>query len=411
MSQKHWIIFSDNNSSIDYALDLIFNTIESPYFLELKKKKGAIFSKAEIIKFIDEENRHGIKIVTRKTSQSLKSMSSGEQKKALLDYILKTKPDFIVLDNPFDNLDRKTRTELKERLKTISDEIYLIQIIGRESDALPFIKTSFRLKGNTLQPLKNIKNHQKTIYEAFDENIPKPLTKIRVHDDILIRLENISVSYLNKPILRSIHWTIKKGEFWELRGDNGSGKTTLLSMITGENPKGYGQELYLFGQKKGSGESVWEIKEKIGYFTPSMTESFKGIHSVENMVISGLNDSVGLYIKATEAQLNLAQRWLKLAGFWDKRHQWFNELSEGNKRLVMCIRAMIKHPPLLILDETTAGLDDTSAALFVSLVNIFAKESDTAIIFVSHRDEPGLLPQYIYELQITDTGSVGKMLK
>ena len=102
------------------------------------------------------------------------------------------------------------------------------------------------------------------------------------------------MKYLDKAILQNIHWSIKKGEFWELRGRNGSGKTTILSMITGENPKGYGQELYIFGNKKGSGESVWEIKKRIGYFTPFITDKFTGYRSVEHMIISGLKDSIGL---------------------------------------------------------------------------------------------------------------------
>ncbi|WKX74833.1 ABC transporter ATP-binding protein [Zobellia laminariae] len=159
-------------------------------------------------------------------------------------------------------------------------------------------------------------------------------------------------------------------------------------MITGENPKGYGQELYIFGRKKGTGESVWEIKKRIGYFTPSMTDKFTGYHSVSHMIISGFYDSVGLYINPTEAQLRLAKEWLTLIGLWDMKDALFHDLSMGQKRLIMCARAMIKHPPLLILDEPTAGLDDDSAALFVALVNKFATQSNTTVIFVSHRKEP-----------------------
>ena len=181
-------------------------------------------------------------------------------------------------------------------------------------------------------------------------------------------------------------------------------------MITGENPKGYGQELYIFGQKKGSGESVWDIKKNIGYFTPSMTDKFTGYHSVEFMIISGLTDSIGLYSRPTEAQLRIAKEWLLLLQMWPLKDTLYNNLTMGQKRLVMCARAMIKHPALLIFDEPTASLDDESALLFVALVNKFAKESESTIIFVSHRKEPGLTPDRIYELQLTDQGSLGTVV-
>jgi molybdate transport system ATP-binding protein len=129
------------------------------------------------------------------------------------------------------------------------------------------------------------------------------------------------------------------------------------------------------------------------------------------MMISGLNDSIGLYLKPTEVQLRLAQRWLKLIGLWGIKDRLFHDLSMGQKRLIMCARAMIKHPPLLVVDEPTAGLDDASADLFAALVNKFAQESATTIIFVSHRDEPGLEPDYIYELEMTEKGSQGMAMK
>lgn len=179
-------------------------------------------------------------------------------------------------------------------------------------------------------------------------------------------------------------------------------------MITGDNPKAYGQELFLFGRKKGSGESIWEIKKNIGYFTPAMVDRFRGYHSLENMLISGILDSIGLYVIPNEAQVRLAGQWLDLIGMGDSKDRYFHELNLGQQRLIMCVRAMIKHPLLLILDEPTAGLDDASASLIVELVNKMARESDCTVIFVSHRKEPGLDPQWVYELSMQEGGSTGR---
>ena len=413
MHNQHWAVFLDNSSNKNYLLDLLLkNQNDLPKKLEVfKGASGVVFSKLAIERYLDEEDRHGIKVLTADTEQELKTMSSGEQKKALLQYILSSNFEFVVLDNPFDNLDIETQAQLKRQLRFISEKMILVQLVSRKSDLLPFIGKFIRLEATALRFLEHKKEFKnQSAITSFDGRIPPPLHPMEFEEPVLIALKNVTVSYGDTIILRDIDWTIKKGDFWELRGKNGSGKTTILSMITGENPKGYGQELYIFGRKKGSGESVWDIKKMIGYFTPSMTDKFTGYHSVENMLISGLNDSIGLYIRPTEVQLRTAQQWLQLIGLWKMKNVHFNDLSMGQKRLIMCARAMIKHPPLLILDEPTASLDDSSAALFVELVNTFAKESQTTIIFVSHRREPGLRPDHIFQLDPSEKGSLGRII-
>ena len=141
-----------------------------------------------------------------------------------------------------------------------------------------------------------------------------------------------------------------------------------------------------------------------------MMELFKGQHTAEQMVISGLTDSIGLYQQATYAQINLASQWLKLIGVYDKRHKPFFSLSQIQKRMVLIARAMIKHPPLLILDEPSTGLDDYSASMLSVLINKMSNESSTAILYVSHRGEPDLKPTLTYQLTKSENGSVGKKL-
>lgn len=379
-------------------------------FASLKGKKATLFSRKELERYMEEELRHDQKIITSHTTQSLQTMSSGERKKALLAYILKKKPDYLVLDNPFDNLDAPSREELKDVLHKMAATVHLILLISRSADLLPFVNAFAYLNGESLEFYPDKEAYLSGTGReapAFDSPIPPPPVVLPYDAISLILLKNVSVSYYGKPILKDINWEVKRGEFWQLAGRNGSGKTTLLSMITGDNPKGYGQELYLFGHKKGSGESVWDIKRNLGYFTPAMMDRFRGYHSLENMLISGLTDSIGLYLRPTEAQLRIAREWLLLLGLWHLRDQYFHDLSAGMQRLVLCARAMVKHPLLLILDEPTAGLDDQSATLFVALVNKFARESNTAIIYVSHRDEPGLEPDAVLQLEMTPAGSLG----
>lgn len=406
----HWAVFIDNTSDKTSFIEEILSSTTPHVFKFLNGLKGALFSKLALIKLIDEESRHGDSGITGSTNQSLQSMSSGEQKRTLLKHLLESKPDYLLLDNPFDNLDKEFQIEFKERLKTIAKDVLIIQIISRKDDLLPFIANYAYLQDKDLQIIqqpKPLSSENQNI--PFKGKIPEPLKHTLFEGDTLIALKNVNVSYGGKPIIKNITWKIGQGEFWELSGKNGSGKTTILSMITGENPKGYGQELYLFGLKKGSGESVWDIKKNIGYFTPSMTDKFTGYHSVEHMIISGILDSVGLYVKPTGGQFRLAKEWLQLINMWHLKDAQFHDLTMGQKRLVMTTRAMVKHPLLLILDEPTVSLDDESAALLILLVNKIAHESSTTIIFVSHREEAGLRPQYRFRLKEGKDGSIGEI--
>ena len=377
----------------------------------LSQTKTGVFSTAEIEKYIEEEELHEIKHLTAHTTQSLQSMSSGERKKALLQYLLTSDYDCLLLVNPYDNLDQKTQTELKSRFDGLSPKIRLVTIATRISDINPNTTAFYSYReGQLIQ--HNQKDSLKTAHTVnppMEGNIPPPLKENPFHSDVLVAFNNVSVSFDGRQVLQNICWSIKKGEFWQLKGPNGSGKSTLLNMITGDSHKGYGQDLTLFGHKKGSGESVWDIKECIGYFTPAMVDRFRAYHSLENMLISGLHDSVGLYQKPTETEKNLALKWLRILELAHKKEMYFHQLSQGEKRLVMTARAMIKHPALLILDEPTVGLDDASAKFFVALVNKFASESQSAMVFVSHRDEKGLEPKQVFQLIPKQNGSEGKI--
>ncbi len=409
MKPQHWAIFTDNTTPTGPLVDILLNGPLPLGFEVLEDKKSALFSTSEVLRWMEEELRHDRKVLAPDSSQSLQSMSSGERKKALFRYLLSQNPDYLILDNAFDNLDASARRELTQELLKLSGTTALIQILSRKVDLLPFINNAGVWKEGVLT-WTEAKGHTTNDPVPFPQALPPPPSESGFDEKTLVELRDVSVSFLDKKVLHRISWHIAPGDFWELRGANGSGKTTLLSLITGDSPKAYGQEIYLFGQKKGMGESVWDLKQHIGYITPALTDRFRGYHSLEHMLISGLVDSIGLYIQPTEKQIELARAWLKLLDLSERKDTYFHDLSKGQQRLVMCARAMIKHPLLLILDEPTADLDDRSAELVVHLVNKMGQESKTAIVFVSHREEPGLKPSSILQLTPSEVGSVGKIL-
>lgn len=412
-SPVHAVVLLHHTSQPQTLIQQLLQGTPPPAFEALAGQTGLLFSRSEVKRYRDEEEHHELEILPRDTRQSLKSMSSGEQKKALLRYLLAQDPDFFVLVHPFDTLDVETQALLREQWCAIGQQKTLVQLVSRLEDILPMPARFFSLEKDTLvqypTPEAFREAHTKTM-PPFTQPLPPPIRPLSANSEVLVCFDGVSVSFDGRKVLDTIHWTIRAGEFWQLIGPNGSGKSTLLSMITGDSHKGYGQPLTLFGQRKGSGESVWELKQRIGYFTPAMTDTFGGYHTVAHMVIAGYYDAIGLYTLPSDQEKRIAEAWLHLLGLYEKRDSLFLDLTPGEKRLVMTARAMIKHPPLLILDEPTVGLDEAGAALFVALVNKIARESTTAIIFVSHRKEAGLQPQCNYLLEPKATGSTGKVL-
>ncbi|MFY0714308.1 ATP-binding cassette domain-containing protein [Seonamhaeicola sp. NFXS20] len=405
--KKHLAIYISNK---DDKRTLIKNILSGSIISELQNLKGALFSEITINKFIEEEKRHGHIGVATTNKNGLTKSSEGERKKALINHIIANKPEYIIADNVFGNLDVQAQKNIAETLEDLSKSIWIVQIANRKRDILPFINTVYKPSGKRLELINDINSITPKVTKHFITDLPQPIEKVTVKNKSLVKFNKVTVSYLDKPIIKDISWEIKQGEFWHLKGPNGSGKSTILSLISGDNPKAFNQDIHLFGVKKGSGESVWDIKKKIGYFTSEMLQGFRRSDTIERMILSGFYDSVGLYKYPNENQILIAHQWLNLLNMLDVKDRNFQTLSSGHKRLVLIARAMVKHPPLLILDEPTNGLDDSDINIFTELINKIAKESETAVLYVSHSKEIGLKPDFVYELIPDKKGSIGKKI-
>tara|TARA_R110002050_G_scaffold24083_3_gene64289 strand:+ start:52551 stop:53765 length:1215 start_codon:yes stop_codon:yes gene_type:complete len=400
--KTHIAIYISNKDDKDKLIESIkMNALVGDF----SNLKGELFSEIALNKFILEETRHGHFDVKTQTKNSLKNSSQGERKKALLNHIIAQNPEYIIVDNVFDSLDLKAQKTIENTLEDLSQSILIIQLTNRKRDLLLFINTIYQWHNGKLELLSKIASKEKKI---FIEDLPPPYNPINTSIETLVKLNNVTVTYGERVIVNTICWEIKPGEFWQLIGPNGSGKSTLITLITGDNPKGYLQDMVLFGMKKGTGESVWEIKRNIGYFSSEMLRGFMRTDSIENMIISGFLDSIGLYKFPSDRQIIIAHQWLRILNMYQIKDKSFRFLSDGHKRLVLIARAMVKQPPLLILDEPTNGLDDSDAEIFAELVNKIATESHTAILYVSHRNEEKLLkPDYTYKLIPKKSGSIG----
>jgi molybdate transport system ATP-binding protein len=408
-NKPHWNILLSDYVNKNQLIKTLLSGNSTGELAVYNTLKGILFSDITIQQFIEKEDQYDIcEAASKELNRKLRTFSAGEQKKELLKYCLNQNPDYIILDNPFDHLDQTSRKILADSLEQLSETLGFIQLVNRSEDLLPFIEKKAQINDDSFVT-KPIDASASNIKKTHTTQIPKPLHSFEGNTDILVKMDGVSVSYNERPIVDSIFWTIQQGEFWQLIGPNGSGKSTLLSMITGENPKGFGQELHLFGRKKGSGESVWDIKKNIGIFSTSMTQLFKRNQTLEQMILSGFFDSIGLYIQPTILQQQIATQWLEVIGMSHLKNKSFQTLSLGQQRVILIVRAVIKHPPLIILDEPLEGLDDNNSILVTDLINLLIQETNMTIIYVSHRMEPALKPTSIFELIPTESGSIGQI--
>lgn len=347
--------------------------------------------------------------IVKLLNKPLIQLSNGENKRLQLVKALSASPDILILDNPYLGLDAAGRLILSESINRISESGIKIILIANEED-LPSCITHVLWVENGNGSFSS-KNH--FIETNQLPQIPIPNRPIALHSlfekkslatDTIIELKNLHIQYGAKVILNTINWKVKPGERWCVTGPNGSGKSTLLSLITADNPQGYANEIYLFGRKRGSGESIWDIKSKIGYVSPELHLYFDQGFTCKEVVASGLFDTIGLFRKLTEEQEALILKWLDAMDISNLKDKYMHQLSLGMQRWIMLTRALIKSPELLILDEPCQGLDRIQTQKFVYLIDSICKETSLTLIYVSHYTED--IPQCITHRMHLENGNV-----
>lgn len=239
-----------------------------------------------------------------------------------------------------------------------------------------------------------------------------------------VRMKNVNVHLNGNKILKNINWEVRKGERWALLGPNGSGKTTLLSLITADNPQGYCNDLTLFDRQRGSGETIWNIKKRIGFVSPELHLFFlggKGIFnsipglensqdfigdpiSCENVVSSGFHDQIGFSDSKSEIQKKAVSDWLSIFQLNYLSGKSFHEVSLSEQRLLLLARAMVKMPSLLVLDEPCQGLEPHQTRRFTEMLDFVCSKLETTLIYVTHHSEE--IPKSVNRLLQLDKGNV-----
>lgn len=345
-------------------------------------------------------------------------LSNGEGRKVLLVRALMQSPKLLILDDPFCGLDDQSR----QTLKIAIDEIFTsgrmrVLLITAGSDEIPSGIThivqvadcKIMAKGSRETILQSgarqhIFSSEESQQQGATANFPVPTANDAETVPLLVRMTEVSVTYGEVQILRGLNWQMKQGENWAIIGPNGAGKTTFLSLILADNPQCYRNEISLFGRRRGTGESIWEIKEKIGWVSAELRVYYVRATTCLNVVCSGFFDSVGLYKTCSATQIRLAIEWMRSVGIAELTERLFGSVSVGEQRLVLLTRALVKNPLLLILDEPCQGLDRNNRSHIIDLLDKLCQQFPVNMIYVTHHlDE---LPRSITHLLKLDKGGI-----
>lgn len=327
-------------------------------------------------------------------------LSSGELRKYKLASSLFTNPKVLIMENPFIGLDAKTRDQLKVLMDMLAKEhgLQIILVLAKTDEIPEFITHIVEVKDLRVMSKKDKVHWRLSPITGVHNQKEKDVSESISNKPEVIRFNKVSIKYGNRTILRDLDWTVHQGEHWSLSGQNGSGKSTLLSLVCADNPQSYACNISLFGHKRGSGESIWDIKRHIGYVSPEMHRSYKqNIHAIQ-IVASGLKDTIGLYVKPNDTEKVQCRKWLSTFGIGHLEERNFMEMSSGEQRLVLLARAFVKEPDLLILDEPLHGLDDENREMVKRIVDCYCQDPSVTLIYVTHYQEelPNCIDHSIY---------------
>jgi molybdate transport system ATP-binding protein len=364
------------------------NTITVAEKLDLGNRPHAILSSG-----IALTDLPGLVHIQHILQEPLIQLSNGENKRLQIATAILSEPQLLILDNPFVGLDAEGRSMLNGIINTLSSagvKIILITSATEMPDSITHVATIENGKLVSALPKKDFSTgkHMHPTGFRIDQRILQTLQQPLENDfEYAVKMVNVNVQYGDRSILKNISWEVKKGEHWSISGPNGAGKSTLLSLITGDNTKAYANEIYLFDKRRGSGESIWDIKKKIGYVSPEMHVYFDYTATCFETVASGLFDSIGLFKTLTAAQRNQVNQWIALFHLEAVQNKLLSLLSAGEQRLVLLARALVKNPPLLILDEPCQGLDREHIQQFRGIIDDVCRMFDTTLLYVSHYKE------------------------
>jgi molybdate transport system ATP-binding protein len=325
-----------------------------------------------------------------------RQLSTGEGRKVLLMHTLLAAPAMVVLDEPFDGLDVAAQNDLAAGLVALARELPLLVVGSFSASHLPFaaeaVDSVQEVARGEIVFRGSVEHWRARTAGSPRSHLSPPVDLGTFYPELaqdkpLVQLRNGCVRYGEQQVFNHVDLTVYPGQHTLIEGPNGSGKSTLLEMITGDHPQGYSNDLTLFGRRRGTGETIWDIKKNVGLVSSRLHRDYRVGGSIEDALVSGLFDSIGVYRERTPSDCARAERWLLWLGIAQDLKHAFQGLSFAEQRLVLIARAAIKVPPLLVLDEPTTGLDEDNRARVLQLIASLCTQQRSTVLFVTHRED------------------------
>ncbi len=326
-----------------------------------------------------------------------RELSTGESRKLMVLKALLEDARLLVCDNPFDSLDPGTVAALNEALsRAVASGASVVLLLSNRSDIPAWVErfahideglmTVFDGESRAAQ-LAQLEASVR-VDQIVQPGIPDDAIQLESYEDPYVaELNDCTVQYGGRQVLKELTVKIAPLQHTLVTGENGAGKSTLLGLITGDCMQCFSNDVTVFGHRRGSGESVWEIKRHLGLVSNDLHRRYTVRCDVLSVICSGFFDSIGLYVAPTELQVRLGKEWLEAVGMDGKAELAFQSLSYGEQRLVLIARAMVKSPLLLVLDEPTQGLDEINRDRILGFMSALEARRHSTLLFVSHRQD------------------------
>lgn len=326
-------------------------------------------------------------------------VSYGQRRLALVARALAGRPRLLLLDEVVNGLDAGHRRRLVRALAGLSrTRITIVASAHRAEDIPPGITAAALVAAGRVRRLAlpaALARLEGLAAPGRDEG--RSLLRRRHPREPWIELRNVTVYREGHLALRALDWSLRDGEHWAITGRNGSGKTTFLELLYGAQAPALGGELLRRGHPRGT--PLEEIRRRLAIVSAELQTAYDPSCTLQEVVVSGPRDSVGLDLRPTRRERARARAALDMLGLLPLARRRAQEVSYGELRLALFARALVKRPWLLLLDEPFSGLDPARRRQLRHAVSRLARGGTQLVIAVHHPED--LPPEINRRLHLT----------